>query len=175
MAMIRSTWLVDYYFLVVCTNRLIRRFLDWNDGQYDFRPISSLTPMVIALLMLSVAIINYQAISRENRKFGAVLIAVLILGCLLGIPNGLGMIYSFLDYLTPLAVLAYALWLCWLVALPLMLGGSGWKCRLGMPSGSSKAGCGRRWVWCKVTAPPHSARWKVVGLLRGSWQRLPFH
>jgi hypothetical protein len=111
MAMIRSTWLVDYYFLVVCTNRLIRRFLDWNDGQYDFRPISSLTPMVIALLMLSVAIINYQAISRENRKFGAVLIAVLILGCLLGIPNGLGMIYSFLDYLTPLAVLAYALWL----------------------------------------------------------------
>jgi putative inorganic carbon (HCO3(-)) transporter len=111
MALIRSTWLVDYYFLVVCTNRLIRRFLDWNDGQYDFRPISSLTPMIIALLMLSVAIINYQTISKENRKFGAVLIGVLILGCLLGIRNGLGMIYSFLDYSTPLAILAYALWL----------------------------------------------------------------
>jgi putative inorganic carbon (HCO3(-)) transporter len=111
MAIARSTWLVDYYFLVVCTNRLIRRLLDWNDLQYDARPISSLTPLIITFLMLLVVAINYQNLSKQVRNQSLILVGVLLFGCLLGVRNGISMIYSFLEYLAPLAVLNFAIWI----------------------------------------------------------------
>jgi putative inorganic carbon (HCO3(-)) transporter len=109
MTIVRSTWIVDYYFFVVCTNRLVRRLLDWNDGEYDSRPISSLTPLIISLLMLFVVTINYQNLSKQVRNQSLLLLGVLLFGCLLGIRNGISMIYSFLEYLAPLAVLIYAI------------------------------------------------------------------
>jgi putative inorganic carbon (HCO3(-)) transporter len=111
MAITKSTWLVEYYFLVVCTNRLIRRVVDWMGGEFDSKPLSSLTPMLIALLMLCVVIVNYQSVSKENRKLGSILMGVLVVSSILGVQNGIAMIYAFFEYLTPLGVLGYAIWL----------------------------------------------------------------
>ena len=71
----RSTLLLDYFLVLVVTNRELRRLLDWGEGRYDPTPILSLLPMLVAFLMIFTIIANWHRLSIALRQAAGLLTA----------------------------------------------------------------------------------------------------
>lgn len=104
-----STYLVDYYIVVVVLNRFVRRVLDWADGKYDDRPLSSLLPLAITALMAAVVLSKQSSFPRPLRISLGCLGASLGYAALIGASNGFAAFYSLLEYIAPLALLFYGI------------------------------------------------------------------
>ncbi len=109
MASRKSSYLVDYTIVVVCLNRFVRRVLDWWGGEFDPRPISSLLPLLLGMLMLAVAVWELPRIPIRYRQALGLLLAGLGYAAIVGISNGMAMLYSLAEYLAPLGFLFYGL------------------------------------------------------------------
>lgn len=109
LATVRSTFLVDFYFLVVCSNRFVRRFLDWLSNDYDPRPISSLLPLLIGGLMFLSAFRLIGDLPSHQRRAFYFAIAALAYSAIIGFGNRIMMIYSLLEYVAPLGLLFYVI------------------------------------------------------------------
>ena len=103
----KSSFLVDYYIVVVCLNRFVRRLLDWSGGIYDERPISSLLPLAIGVLMMLVVIARQHKFPRKLQYSLKLLGGALAYAMLVGLGNGLAAIFTLLEYIAPFALLYY--------------------------------------------------------------------
>lgn len=107
LAIARSSYLLDYFLVIVAFNREARRLMDWMADDYDRTPLTSVTPMAIACIMLMVALSRFGSWPVALKR-GALLIAAgLCYSLVLGLEYRLGAIYGLMDYVTPLCVLAF--------------------------------------------------------------------
>lgn len=110
MAFSQSSWLMDYAFFVLAFNRCIRRIIDYyfNGAFNPFSPIS-LTPLIVAGLLLLPALVHFNRLSEKARKSFYLLIGALIIGFVVGfITNRFAAIYSLAEWLSALAAMAFA-------------------------------------------------------------------
>ena len=110
LAFVHSSWLLDYAILVLAFNRGVRRIVDYyfNGGFNPLSPIS-LTPLVVAGLLLGPAIIGFRTLSQRSRVtigfFAGAIFVALIVGILL---NRFAAIYGFAEWMSSLGALAFA-------------------------------------------------------------------
>lgn len=107
LAAIRSSYLLDYFLIIVAFNREVRRLMDWMADDYDRTPLTSVTPMAIACLMLAVALSRFTSWPVHLRRGTLLIAAGLGYSMLLGLEYRLGAVYGLLDYLMPLSVLCF--------------------------------------------------------------------
>ena len=109
LAATKSSYLLDYFLVVVTFNRDLRRIMDWLAREYDPKPFMSVTPMAIACLMLAVALSRYSSWPRELKR-GASFIGVgLLYSLCIGFNYKLGAVYGLMEYLLPLSVLVFCI------------------------------------------------------------------
>lgn len=105
----RSSYLVDYYLVVVCLNRFVRRLLDWWSGEFDPRPISSLLPLLIGILMLAVSVCQLPRMTVRYRQALGFVLAGLGYAALMGMSYRMAMLYSLAEYMAPVGLVFYGL------------------------------------------------------------------
>jgi putative inorganic carbon (hco3(-)) transporter len=101
--------LVDLFIAVVVVNREIRRLLDWGSDAYDKTPLLSITPFVIAVVMLCYVLPRWRGLPQSARRGGMMIAFALLISLVLGLGNGAAVIYSLGEYATPLIVLFFAI------------------------------------------------------------------
>jgi len=108
MALRQSSYLLDYFVVVVVFNRQLRRLLDWYDGAFDPFPPTSLTPQLLGMCMLLAILAGYRRFTPTMRRAGWLLAAAITYGLAMGIEYRFGALYATWDYLIPICVLFYA-------------------------------------------------------------------
>jgi len=108
MAFRQSSYLLDYFIIVVVFNRQLRRLLDWYDGAFDPFPPTSLTPQLLGMCMLLAILAGYRRFTPTMRRAGWLLAAAITYGLVMGIEYRFGALYATWDYLIPICVLFYA-------------------------------------------------------------------
>lgn len=103
----RSTYLVDFFLVVACFNRFLRRLLDWIDGRYDPQPLLSLTPVLLTGLMVLVVLSGASRLPKRRQRDAAMIAFALAMAMAMGVRNGTAAFYSLLNYLMPVATLFY--------------------------------------------------------------------
>ena len=104
----QSSYLLDYFVVVVVFNRQVRRLLDWYDGAFDPFPPTSLTPQLLGMCMLLAILAGYRRFTPTMRRAGWLLAAAIVYGLAMGIEYRFGALYATWDYLIPICVLFYA-------------------------------------------------------------------
>ena len=105
----RSTLLLDYFLVLVVTNRELRRLLDWGEGHYDPTPVLSLLPLLATFLMVPAVLANWRRLPGAMRLAAVPLVAAMAYGTAVGVVGyGLGAVYTCAEYVTPLIVLYFA-------------------------------------------------------------------
>jgi putative inorganic carbon (hco3(-)) transporter len=110
LALVRSPALLAYGFVVFAFNRGLRRLVDFYLHQ-EFNPFSliSLTPLVVACLMLGPALLYFRKLPRQSVPVFALLLVALLHGLAVGIMlNGIGALYSFGEWLAGFGAMAFA-------------------------------------------------------------------
>ncbi len=105
----KSTYLIDFYIVVACTNRLVRRVLDWMDGVFDPTPISSLLPILIGVMALAAAWTKRQRLPKSYRTGLYLILLGFAYATAVGLVNGPRAIYGLFEYLCPVGIAFYAL------------------------------------------------------------------
>jgi hypothetical protein len=112
LAIQRSSLLVDYLFVVVAFNRLVRRYVDYQNGYFNPYSLISITPMVIGGLSVLVVLLE---LSRSTETFSkSTLKAIrwygfaIALAFTVGFINTrFGAVYSLGDYIAPIGLLGF--------------------------------------------------------------------
>lgn len=110
LAFSQSSWLLDYVIIVIAFNRCIRRMVDYyfNGAFNPFSPIS-LTPLLVAGLLLFPALVHFNRLSDKARRPFYLLIVALIIGFVVGfINNRFAAVYNLAEWLSALAAMAFA-------------------------------------------------------------------
>ncbi|MGL4514104.1 MAG: O-antigen ligase family protein [Lacipirellulaceae bacterium] len=107
LALRRSSYLIDYYIVVVCLNRLVRRLLDWSEGQYDDKPITSLLAMVIGGFAALAVLSEYTRLGPRLQRVVQYLGAALGYAFVVGLGNGTGAVFALMDYVMPFGLMLY--------------------------------------------------------------------
>ena len=110
LAINRSSWLLDYTIAILAFNRGIRRIVDYySNGQFNpFSPIS-LTPLLVAGLLLIPALMHFGRLSKRVRIPFFLLAGALAIGFAVGLPsNQFAAIYSLAEWVSALAAMAFA-------------------------------------------------------------------
>jgi putative inorganic carbon (HCO3(-)) transporter len=110
LAMRKSTWLVDYAIVVLAFNRGVRRMVDYYI-YHDFNQQSpiSLTPLVVALALLYVGVLQRGLFSTALRRILGVLSFSLGLGFVIGIfYNQLAAVFSLGEWLAGIGAMIFA-------------------------------------------------------------------
>ena len=100
LAINRSSWLLDYTIAILAFNRGIRRIVDYySNGQFNpFSPIS-LTPLLVAGLLLIPALTHFGRLSKRVRIPFFLLAGALAIGFAVGLPsNQFAAIYSLAEW-----------------------------------------------------------------------------
>jgi putative inorganic carbon (HCO3(-)) transporter len=108
----RSSFLVDYLFLVVAFNRLIRRYVDYQNGYFNQYSLISITPMVVGGLAVLVVFLELnrssEAFSKSSLKvirwYGAAIGLAFVIGFL---NTRFGAIYALGDFIAPIGLLGF--------------------------------------------------------------------
>jgi putative inorganic carbon (HCO3(-)) transporter len=111
-ALQRSSWLVDYLFFVIAFNRGIRRFVDYQNDEFNPYSLISITPLIVAGLAVLVVFVEFNSTGRSFSKTTKnVLICYLLavsLAFLVGLFNAkFAAIYALGDYVAPVGLLGY--------------------------------------------------------------------
>lgn len=159
-------FLIDLFLVVIVTNRLIRRLLDWGEGRFD--PVSAIStlPLILAGLMFLALLARWPRLSRPV-QYGLICVGIaLAYGFLIGLGNGAAALFSAGEYALPFVVAAYAS-LCRPTVATLMR----WIVLfLGLGALVSIYGIIQ---WCLV--PPWDARWlDWSGMSSSMGQPIPF-
>jgi hypothetical protein len=110
LGVLRSDWLVDYAIMVLAFNRGVRRMADYYlEGHFDpFSPIS-VTPLVVAMLLLIVGGLSLGGLSKRSRT------PILLIGASIGLGFAVGVItnrsaafYSLGEWCAGLGAMAFA-------------------------------------------------------------------
>jgi len=110
LAVTRSSWLVDYVIIVLAFNRCIRRIADYYiEGQFNpFSPIS-LTPLLVAILLLVVGGLDLSKLSKRGRTPILVIAGAVGLGFAVGVfTNRAAAFYSLAEWSAGLGAMAFA-------------------------------------------------------------------
>ncbi|MBB5031718.1 O-antigen ligase family protein [Prosthecobacter vanneervenii] len=110
MALVRSTYLLDYVFFVVALNRGIRRLVDFYING-AFNPLSpiSLTPLVVSAALLVPAFSHFNTLTTRTRNLAMLIIVALAHGLAIGVLNqGLGAFYALGEWLAGVGAFLYA-------------------------------------------------------------------
>jgi putative inorganic carbon (HCO3(-)) transporter len=115
LAVSRSSWFVDYAFLVIAFNRCIRRMVDYHNGEFNPYSLISLTPLVVcgfATLMVVGTIIRSSSFAEAKLRETLLPYAIAVaFAFVVGLFNArLGAVYSLGDYLAPIGLLAFGSW-----------------------------------------------------------------
>jgi hypothetical protein len=106
----RSSWLLDYAIIVLAFNRCIRRIADYYiDGHFnEFSPIS-LTPLVVAGLLLAPVGFQFSRLPQKSRTPFYLLGSAIALGFAIGLVlNRAAAIYSLAEWLAGFGAMAFA-------------------------------------------------------------------
>ncbi len=106
----RSTFLLDYAMVVLAFNRGIRRIVDFYvNGHFNPQSPISLTPLLVAALMLAPAASQLRRLPRRAVRPFQFLAGALIIGLVIGLVlNRFAAIYSFAEWISSLAAMAFA-------------------------------------------------------------------
>lgn len=112
LAVSRSSWFVDYVFVVVAFNRCIRRIVDYNNGYFNAYSLISLTPLVVCgfgTLMFVVTIVNAQTQNDQRLRkvilpYGTAVAFAFVVGLL---NSKAAAIYSLGEYLAPIGLIGF--------------------------------------------------------------------
>lgn len=110
LAFTRSTLLLDYAIVVLAFNRGIRRVVDYYfNGHFNpFSPIT-LTPLVVAGLLLVPSVMQFKVLSRRVRTCLYLLGGSVALGFAVGlVANRFAAVYSLAEWISALAAMAFA-------------------------------------------------------------------
>lgn len=115
LALSRSSWFVDYAFLIVAFNRCVRRIVDYNNDFFNPYSLISLTPLVVcgfgALAVLSTLV---RASTPGEARIREILLpysVAVAFAFAIGIFNNkLGAIYSLGEFLAPIGFVAFGAW-----------------------------------------------------------------
>jgi putative inorganic carbon (hco3(-)) transporter len=108
LAVNRSTYLVDFFMVVACTNRFLRRLIDWSEGSYDPQPLTSLaTPLIATMAVLAVAL-YFNDLNRTWQRVAVLCGAAVGYAFLLGVMQPRAAIYGLLLYITSFGMMLYA-------------------------------------------------------------------
>lgn len=109
----RSSWLVDYLFLVVAFNRGIRRVVDYQNGYFNQLSLISLTPLIVGGLATVVVLLELQQGrrvslgSRTQRGIYVYGIAVVLAFAVGFHYTRFGAVYALGDYIAPIGLLGF--------------------------------------------------------------------
>jgi hypothetical protein len=115
LAVSRSSWFVDYLFLVVAYNRCIRRIIDYNNDYFNPYSLISLTPLVVCGFG-TFTVINsiLRADNPNDRGLRRIILPYAIavgFAFIVGLVNSkTGAIYSLGEYLAPIGLIAFGSW-----------------------------------------------------------------
>lgn len=110
LAVSRSSRLLDYAIVVLAFNRGLRRVVDYYING-DFNPFSpiSLTPLLVAGLLIIPAFFRHRWLSPESRAPFRLLAAAIIIGLAVGfLLNRFAAIYSLAEWVAGLGAMAFA-------------------------------------------------------------------
>jgi putative inorganic carbon (HCO3(-)) transporter len=115
LAINRSSWFVDYLFLVVGFNRAIRRIVDYSNGYFNPYSLISLTPLVVCgfgTFMVINSLLNARSSTDQRLRkiilpYGFAVAFAFIVGL---INSKTAAIYSLGEYLAPIGLIAYGAW-----------------------------------------------------------------
>jgi len=102
-----SSYLIDYFMVVVVVNRFWRRVIDWMEGQFDPTPLSSILPEAIGCLVALAVVRRWPSLPGYVRKAALFLFFGLAYGLAMGYRNGFGAVYAMAGYVMPFAILLY--------------------------------------------------------------------
>jgi putative inorganic carbon (HCO3(-)) transporter len=108
----RSSLLVDYVFVVVAFNRLIRRYVDYQNEQFNQYSLISITPMIIGGFAVLVVLLELNrfsgAFSNSSLKVIRWYGIAISLAFLVGFFNTrFGALYSLGDYIAPIGLIGF--------------------------------------------------------------------
>jgi putative inorganic carbon (hco3(-)) transporter len=110
MALVRSSYLLDYVFFVVALNRGIRRLVDFYING-AFNPLSpiSLTPLVVSTALLVPAFAHFSLLTPRTRSLARLIMVALVHGLAVGLLNqGLGAFYAMGEWMAGVGAFLYA-------------------------------------------------------------------
>jgi hypothetical protein len=115
LALSRSSWFVDYAFLVVAFNRCARRMVDYYNDQFNPYSLISLTPLVVCgfgTLMVVGTLLRSSSPGEARLRQALLPYSVAVaFAFVVGLLNSkLGAIYSLGDYLAPIGLVAFGSW-----------------------------------------------------------------
>lgn len=113
MSIRKSNYLVDYMFLVIATNRCIRRIVDYHNGYFNPFSLISLTPIIVGGLATMVVLLE---LNNRKERFGKRTKDVLIIyglavsmAFVIGFLNAkFGAVYALGDFIAPIGLIGFA-------------------------------------------------------------------
>jgi putative inorganic carbon (HCO3(-)) transporter len=111
-ALQRSSWLIDYLFFVLAFNRGIRRFVDYQNGEFNPYSLISISPLVVGGLAFCVVLVEFNSGRHEFSKTTLTVLKCYAFAVALSFVVGLinarfAAIYSLGDYIAPAGLLGY--------------------------------------------------------------------
>jgi putative inorganic carbon (HCO3(-)) transporter len=115
LAVSRSSWFVDYLFLIVAFNRLVRRLVDYNNDYFNPYSLISLTPLVVCGFGTFTVVNSILRADNPNDRglrkiivpYGVAVGFAFIVGL---VNSKTGAIYSLGEYLAPIGLIAFGSW-----------------------------------------------------------------
>lgn len=111
LAMVRSTWIVDYTVYVFVFNRGLRRLVDYYiHGEFvPLNPVS-LTPLVVSGCMILPVILHLPRVAPKGRVILACLTAAMVYAFFIGFFRvGYGAVYALGEALAPISLFAFVM------------------------------------------------------------------
>jgi putative inorganic carbon (HCO3(-)) transporter len=108
----RSSWLIDYLFFVLAFNRGIRRFVDYQNGEFNPYSLISISPLIVGGLAVLVVILEFnyrrQQLGNLTLKVVSYYSVAVALAFFVGLFNAkFAAIYALGDYITPIGLIGY--------------------------------------------------------------------
>lgn len=115
LALSRSSWFVEYVFIVVAFNRCARRIVDYHNGEFNPYSLISLTPLVVCgfgtLMVVGTLLRSSSPADASIRKVLLPYSVAVAFAFVVGLVNSkLAAIYSLGDYLAPIGLVAFGSW-----------------------------------------------------------------
>jgi putative inorganic carbon (hco3(-)) transporter len=110
LAVMRSSYLIDYAIWILALNRGIRRLIDYYiNGEFNpYSPVS-LTPLVVGGLMFLAALSRVSSLQGRSKNIFIMFFAGLVIAFAVGLArNGLGAIYSLGEWISGLGAMLFA-------------------------------------------------------------------
>ena len=109
-AAMRSSWLVDYAFLVLAFNRGLRRIVDYYVN-HEFKALSpiSLTPLIVILLLMIPFLSRFSLLMPRVKLIFGLFFAACACGFTIGfVQNSFAAVFQLAEYLAPLSLMGFA-------------------------------------------------------------------